>query len=77
MDKVSWKEDKKLQKILKRNAKRRDEDRARQGKDNYLMPFFAAGFLLCMLAMLVIGITMPFVIFFGGYIAGILVSFIV
>ena len=48
----TYEAEQKRQKLLKQNAKRRDEDRARQGKDNYLMPFFMAGFLLSMLTIL-------------------------
>lgn len=77
--KISWKTDERLQRILKENAKRREAERSKQNKgfDITLMVVFGAGFLLYMIAMLAIGIAWPIVLLAGGFLAGIIASFVV
>lgn len=56
--KTTWEEHEKRQKLLKRNAKRRDWERQQQGKgkgfDQTLMIVFGAGYLLYLVAMFAI-----------------------
>lgn len=77
--KVSWKKDKRLQRILKQNAEQRAEERYKENKgfDQALMVIFGIGFVLYMLAVLAIGIAWPLVLLTGGILAGIIASFVV
>lgn len=77
--KISWKTDERLQRILKQNAGRRAEERYKENKgfDQTLMVIFGIGFVLYMLAVLVIGIAWPIVLLTVGILAGIIASFVV
>lgn len=69
------------QKLLKRNAKRRDWEREQRGEyknlDRTFAIIFTLGFILYGLAVLAIGITWPLVLLSVGILAGIVMSFIV
>ena len=77
----AYEAEQKRQKLLERNKKRREWERQKQGKnkgfDQTLMVIFGVGFLLYMLAVLVIGITWPLVLLTVGIIAGIIMSYVV
>ncbi len=79
--KVSWKTDKKLQRILKQNAERRDEERYRQYRNKgwykALTTIFILGFILYGLAVVAVGITGFLAYITFGIIAGIIMSFVV
>ena len=77
--KVSWKKDKRLQRILKQNAERRDEERSKKNKgwDTALTVIFLLGFFLFGMAWLVIGVAKVVILVSVGILAGIIASYVV
>lgn len=56
--KISWKKDKRLQRILKQNAERRDEERYKENKglDAAVMIVIGVGFILGLIVVVATGI---------------------
>ena len=77
--KVSWKTDKRLQKILKQNAERRAEERYKKNKgwDTAFTVIFALGFVLFGIAWLAIGVAKVVILASVGILAGIIASYVV
>ena len=77
--KVSWKTDKRLQRILKQNAEQRDRERSKQNKgwETAFTVIFALGFVLFGMAWLAIGVAKVVILVSVGIIAGIIASYVV
>ncbi len=77
--KVSWKTDKRLQRILKENAERRAEERYKENKgwETAFTAILALGFVLFGMAWLAIGITKVVILVSVGIIAGIIAPLVV
>lgn len=75
-NKISWKKDKRLQRILKQNAKRRDEERYKESKglDAVVTIVICVGFILGLIVVVATGIAWLLLTFLAVIISAFAIS---